>query len=302
MSEHPTISIIIVNRDDPRITDTLEALERMRSDRDVEVIVVDASQGRLDHVRAAVPRVRWIEFAPPPGSARTIARQRNAGLRAAVGSVIVFLDANCVPEEGWLDALVSPLLEGGEAIVSGSVRSREKATFHDRSDPYDLNAGYLTECATINVALLHEVFDVVGDFDESIGFAEDVDFTWRAVDKGFRIYFAREAVVSHDWDGWRGDLERAVRYGVGRVRLLRKHPDRLGRLVGLDLNMVVYPLFLLCLPIAILFPWYVLILVVPLVKNRRRSPFSTVAYGLAFGSGVLSEFLHVPILRSQRRI
>ena len=186
--------------------------------------------------------------------------------------------------------------------MSGAVVSRGSSTLHDRQDPYDLgDDGYLTECATINVAMQRGVFDTVGDFDESLGFAEDVDFSWRAVDLGYRIFYERSATVSHEWDGAKGDLERALRYGIGRVRLMRKHPSRLRRLASLDLNSVVYPIFLLGLPIAIIFPWYLLILAVPLLKNRRRHPFSTVAYGLAYGVGVLSELTHIPVLRSQRR-
>ena len=301
MSDSIRTSVIVVNRDDTRVAKTLEALSSTQRDGTVEVIVVDASDGRLDHIRTRFHWVNWIEFDSPRGSRRTIARQRNIGLRRAMGSTIAFVDANCQPQELWLDRLIEPISTGGASLVSGRVVSTGRSTLHDRSEPYDLGSdGYLTECGTINLAIKRDVFDAIGEFDEQLGFAEDVDLSWRAVDAGFKIFFAGDATVSHEWDGTRGDLERACRYGVGRVRLYRKHPSRRRRLATLDLNAVVYPIFLIGLPIALIFPSYVLILAVPLIKSRKNHPFATVLYGLSYGSGVLSEIAHIPVLKSQR--
>lgn len=296
------VSIIVVNRDDPRVARTLDALATYAESEAVEVIVVDASQGRLESIREGHPWVTWIDFTSSSGHRRTIAEQRNTGIHGSSGQTVVFLDANCVPREGWLDALVGPVASNGESIVAGAVISEGRATVHDRDDPYDLQAdGYLTECATINVAIARSVFATVGEFDEALGFAEDVDFAWRAVDQGYRIYYARSARVSHEWDGKSGDFERAFRYGVGRVRLFRKHPSRLRRLTSLDVNALVYPLFLIGLPIAAVFPCYLLLVTIPLVKNRKNHPVATVIYGLAYGGGVLSELVHLPVMKYQRR-
>ena len=112
MPDSPETSIIVVNRDDPRVEDTLTALATLRAAHDVEVIVVDASEGRLDDVRERNRWVQWIDFERGVGTARTIAQQRNVGVRAATGSVLVFLDANCIPEDGWLDVLLGPIRHG----------------------------------------------------------------------------------------------------------------------------------------------------------------------------------------------
>ena len=75
--------------------------------------MVDASGGRLDHIRRRhADQVRWMQFQPPAGVRVSIPHQRNAGVRAARGDIIVFTDAGCQPEPGWLDRLVAPLRAG----------------------------------------------------------------------------------------------------------------------------------------------------------------------------------------------
>jgi GT2 family glycosyltransferase len=154
----------------------------------------------------------------------------------------------------------------------------------------------------MNVALAKEVFEEVGWFDESLGFAEDVDFAWRAIDEGFRLRYAPEASVAHSWGSFGDEMERALRYGIGRVRLYRKHRSRRRNLLGFDLFIVVYAAYVVLLPIAIVAPAYLALLLVPIVRNRKTRPLLTTAYHLVYGLGVASEFLHVPLSKSQARV
>lgn len=295
-------TIVVVNKNDDRVAATLESLARPGCAEGVAVIVVDASRGRLNFIAASHPDVRWIDFEQPSPRARTIAQQRNVGVREAQSDVIVFLDANCVPQDGWLDALLEPIESGREQIVVGAVRSAGASSLHDASAPHDLSpTGYLSEFSTLNVAIARAAFDLVGVFDEQLGFAEDVDFAWRAHDAGIAIKYAPNAVVSHDWGSTSEDIQRAFRYGVARVRLIRKHPRRWRNLLGVDLACTVYALFLLGLPITLIAPWYPFVLVIPLARSRRSHPVATVLYQLGYSAGALSELFHVPVLAAQRR-
>ena len=38
----------------------------------------------------------------------------------------------------------------------------------------------------MNMAIHRSVFTTVGTFDEDIGYAEDIDFCWRALDAGYK--------------------------------------------------------------------------------------------------------------------
>jgi Glycosyl transferase family 2 len=294
-------SIIIVNKADPGVANTLASLRATVALKQAEVIVVDASGGELHAIRDAFPEVRWIDF-DGHGRSRTIAEQRNVGVGAAAGRVLVFLDANCVPGVDWFDRLTDSIADGSESIVAGRIAAAGAASIHESSSSQGgAEPTYLEECATMNVAIDRQVVHGVGSFDQSLGLAEDADFAWRCRDAGFRIRFEPSAVVAHDWGGTDEELSRAFRYGVGRVRLYRKHPDRLPLLVGRDRWVLVYGLFLLLLPLALLAPEYLLVLAYPLARNRRHRPVFTVLYHLVYAAGALAELLHLPVLRARRR-
>ena len=77
------VSIVVISKDEPALDETLTGVaEQARAlGRDWEVVVVDASDGRLAAVRRAHPEVRWLDFARPPGVRVSIPHQRNAGVR-----------------------------------------------------------------------------------------------------------------------------------------------------------------------------------------------------------------------------
>src|ERR1700689_4356397 len=95
------VSLIIVNKNDRLLDQTLDALEPFVGRTLSEVLVVDASNGALDDIRTSHPWATWIDFKQPPGVRITIAHQRNVGIRQAKGDIIVFTDAGCLPEDGW---------------------------------------------------------------------------------------------------------------------------------------------------------------------------------------------------------
>jgi hypothetical protein len=279
------ISIVVISKDEPSLADTLAGIEAQGAD--CEVIVVDASRGRLAHVRAAHPRVRWIDYAPPAGVRVSIPHQRNVGVRAAGGDVIVFTDAGCRPRTGWLEALTAPLLAGDEDVVAGIAPSPQGGGgLYDEHIEAAAEATYLRECATINMGFRRSVFDAVGGFDERFEYGSDIDFSWRIVGAGFRIRSVPGAVVEHEWGRGRRQLRRSFLYGRARARLYRKHRDALRRAWRADPVVIAYPLFLLGLPLTARFPAYPALLALPVLRNRSAR---ALVNNLAFGAGVLSE-------------
>jgi succinoglycan biosynthesis protein ExoA len=70
------------------------------------------------------------------------------------------------------------------------------------------------------------VFERVGLFDESFDACEDVEFNHRVARAGLRCFFTPRVQVRYHPRARLADLFRQmVRYGRGRVRLLRKHPE-----------------------------------------------------------------------------
>ncbi|MGB9112911.1 MAG: glycosyltransferase [Acidimicrobiales bacterium] len=305
------ISVVVISKDEPELRATLTGVSLEAETHEngssggqtestagsakpgdasgVEVLVVDASSGRLDSIRREFPAVRWLDFAVDDGSV-TIARQRNEGIRQAKGDVIVFTDAGCTPKAGWLHALTSPILTGAEEMTAGRTLGEGpwSALYEPRTDEMP---SYLDEAPTINLAFHRRVLDAAGGFDEQFEYGSDLDFTWRAVAHGIRISSVPAAVVTHDWGTRRRQLRRSFHYGKARVRLHRKHGTRLAALVRREPTTVAYPLFLLGLPLTAVFPSYLLLLVVPAWRARKSHPFITLIDHVVFGAGVLRGLL-----------
>lgn len=83
---------------------------------EVEVIVVDdaSTDATAEEARAAGARVLRLENGGNPAAAR------NRGAEASIGDPIVFLDADCTPDAGWLAAILAAH-ERGAAVVGGSL-------------------------------------------------------------------------------------------------------------------------------------------------------------------------------------
>jgi glycosyltransferase involved in cell wall biosynthesis len=286
------ISIVVISKDEPSLDNTLTTVVRQGESlrEPVEVIVVDASEGRLIQVELKHrAHVRWIQFEPPTGVRISIPHQRNAGVLASRGDIIVFTDAGCLPEPGWLARLVEPLFSDEHVAfgltlgISGGIR------LHDRMAMKKLEAPYLTECSTINLAFRRQAFEVIGGFDERFTYGSDVDFSWRLIEAGYRIRSVPDAIVRHDWGSPRRQARRSYLYGRARTRLYRKHPARLRHVLKNDPMVIVYPVFLLGLPVTLVFPFYPALLLIPAWRNRADGAAGVVVDHLIFGVGVLAE-------------
>ena len=290
MNAEVNVSVVVISKDEPSLGDTLESLAVYTKDQVAEVVVVDASSGRMDFIREAHPWVRWIDFQQPRGIRVSIPHQRNAGVRGASGDVIVFLDCGCIARDGWLNRLLTPIRVGEDAISCG-VATKPSDLHSVASRARD---GYMREAPTINLAFRREAFDRIGGFDESFEYGSDVDFTWRLIDAGFRIRFVEDAVVEADWGDSRRQVKRGMMYGRARVRLYAKHRMRIPRVLADDPVPLVYAVFLLGLPLTVRFRPYPLLLLVPLWRARRHPrPFQVVAEHLGQGAGAIRELAHI---------
>jgi GT2 family glycosyltransferase len=281
------ISIITIVKNDYRIQKTLEHLIGIKTNHPYEIIVVDASTvNLLDGIKNKFINVNWIYYTKKHNK-KTYPEQRNIGIVNAKGEIIIFLDADCIPDDAWLEEIIRPIVEQGELIVAGSVKSIGGRSFWDVEQESMKSKEYINECSTINMAFVKSIIKRVGFFDETFEAGEDTDFSWRAVDSGYKIKYNKNAVVNHDWGNLQHQIKRAITYGEARVGLYAKHSNRLRNLSYKDNATLLYPLYLLFLPISIIFPYYLLLIIIPILKDIRKSPFKTFFFQMLFGFGVL---------------
>jgi hypothetical protein len=148
-----------------------------------------------------------------PAAARTIPcaapgsyAARNAGIAAARGRLLVFTDADCRPEPGWLAALDAAARAPATAgrLLAGPVRLTGAGEPPNPYETYDLIRGIPQEryvrlgyAATANLAVPAEVFAALGGFDPARRSGGDAAFCRRALLAGRRLAFVPGAVVTH---------------------------------------------------------------------------------------------------------
>lgn len=274
------ISIIIIVKNDRRIERVLAKLQDMKSSKPFEVIVVDASEGKLDDIKKIYSFAHWIPYANR-NKTRTYPQQRNLGIKKAEGEIIAFIDADCIPEDTWIDNLIKPIFFEKEAFISGSIKPIDKNHAHIEEN----YPKYRDECETMNIAVTKKLVEDVGLFDESMEGCEDSDFCIRAREKGYKIRFQKDAVVYHDWGGVMQNIKRSFNGGKDRASLYIKHPNIFFSLSINNIYTFYYIAFIIFLPFAFIFPPYVLILFIPSII-KKRNPIKEL-YNLCFSAGLI---------------
>jgi glycosyltransferase involved in cell wall biosynthesis len=203
----------------------------------LDVIVIDdgSTDATADVARQAGARVLATPFETQgnPGAAR------NRGVDAATGEVLVFLDADCVPGEGWLAALVAAH-ERGEVVVGGSLGLPSGLGPSARCDYYSScyhlhprrPAGYVRHHSPANLSVRGELFRRTGGFTYRHPLADGhEELAWQETVQrlAHRIYFEPRAVAEHHNDpGFGNLLRRSYRWGYSGLR--GKAETRLSRL------------------------------------------------------------------------
>jgi glycosyltransferase involved in cell wall biosynthesis len=228
------VSVIVPVRngsDDVRAL--LACLARQTVDREsFEVIVGDdgSTDAGLDELETGDGHVR-VSQGPPLNSYAA----RNRAVRESHAQVLAFCDADCRPEDDWLERGLAALRETD--VVAGRIRffpPKRRSVWAlidmDGSKDHELQVRD-NNAETANLFLRRELFDRVGGFDDTITEHGDFDFAERCVAAGAELSYASDVVVWHpvrtsgrsvlraQWIYSRGYAERATRDG--------KRPDGL---------------------------------------------------------------------------
>lgn len=176
-----------------------------------------------------------------PNPRRLSSAARNIGIRNARGEVVLVVDGHCelkdrqhlrrlaaAFEQSGADCIgrPQPLDIAGATTLQRAIAAARSSRLghHPDSFIYSSKAQFVP-AKSVAVAYRRKVFDQIGFFDEAFDACEDVELNHRLDRAGLTCFFTPEAAVHYAPRGTLGGLFRQlVRYGRGRVRLLRKHP------------------------------------------------------------------------------
>jgi cellulose synthase/poly-beta-1,6-N-acetylglucosamine synthase-like glycosyltransferase len=231
----PSVSIIIPVKNEQEMIDScLKSLLNLDY-QEYEIILVDngSTDGTLEIAEKTAlsdARVRILSSGGYTGAAR------NVGILAAKGDIMAFIDGDCIAPSDWLKQLVNSLSEepittagvGGPNIPMDKIEGLWTVTINSMLQTFLGSAGsiqvrltkkdYVRSLSSANSAFRAETVRKVGGFDPRLFLCEDSDFSARLLKSGFRLRFARKALVYHARDYHRlSNFGRQMfRYGQGR--------------------------------------------------------------------------------------
>ena len=240
MVSRPRVSVVVPDLDSPLVGRTLAGLaDNGVPGPDAELIVVGRDAPGLVP-RNPDPRDGSLTFLETAERLNPAAA-RNRGVAAATGDAFLFVDADCRPREGWLEALTAALAvpgsEHGSPVAGGAVTFRHDAdrwaladniaSFHELLADREAEAATDQPLGSLNLAVTRDAWERVGGFDEELTTSEDFDWVLRARAAGLATAFVPAAVVEHaDVRDDRAALEaHATWYGSHFHAFRARHPE-----------------------------------------------------------------------------
>lgn len=228
----PLISVVIpVHNASQGLGACLDALERQTMPQErYEIIVVNDGPGDAS-VETIADRC-GVTFLSQPQ--RGAAAARNLGAKQAQGEILLFTDADCVPESNWIEAMIAPFADQEVVGVCGVVRTRQTSLVprfiqleYDYRYRNIAKHPWIDFVNTGTAGYRKHVFMEGGGFRENLLGAEDTELSFRLASQGHKMVFAPEAIVYHSHpESILEYAQRKYHYGYWRMRVYHRHPHK----------------------------------------------------------------------------
>ncbi len=194
------VPVVTRSRNDmPLIEDTLEMLEKQSVPLSLIAFDNDSQDGTKELLQKHAQQVHRVAAGTyVPG------RVLNRGMEASGDSEwVVFLNSDCTPADAfWLEELVQGFEDQHTGAVFGRQMPRDDcSTLFAKDTEYTFGDGsrqkYWKHCFSMASSAVRRSCWEQMPFSTELQYSEDIDWTWRAVQSGWKIRYMAESRVYH---------------------------------------------------------------------------------------------------------
>lgn len=159
---------------------------------------------------------------------------RNMGAAHAQGDVLLFIDADSIPDGRWVEAMAAPFADPRLVGASGEKKTRQRKLWArfiqlEYDFKYDLIAAHssIDFVDSSTAGYRREVFVANGGFDRTLGEAEDVELSFRLAERGYPMVLVRDAIAYHTHpESLAAYLVRKFQYARWRALVYARYPRK----------------------------------------------------------------------------
>ena len=229
-----SIIVPVFNRPD-EVDELLESLSN-QTHKDFEVIIVeDGSVKTCKDVCDKYADILVLYYYAKENSGP--GQSRNYGAERANGDYLLILDSDVVLPEGYLQAVEDALRQNPVEAFGGPDAAHPSFTPVQKAISYSMTSFFTTGGIrggkakldkfyprSFNMGIRRDVYLQLGGFSK-MRFGEDIDFSYRIVEAGYRPQLFPDAWV---WHKRRTDFRKFFRQvynsGIARINLEKRHP------------------------------------------------------------------------------
>jgi succinoglycan biosynthesis protein ExoA len=243
---YPFLSIVLpIRNEEGHIAAVLSQLEQQEypQDRYEVLVAVGSSTDKTVEVVEEFRKQTGLSLRHFDNPKILSSAGRNVGARNAQGDYIIFIDGHCeINSKTFLADAASlfqstgadclcrpqPLTAKGNSLFQDVVAQVRASSLGHGTDStiYDTGREGSVNPSSAGAMYRRSVFERIGYYDESFDACEDVEFNHRVFKARLASYISPKlAVTYHPRERIVALWRQMVRYGRGRVRLIKKHPD-----------------------------------------------------------------------------
>jgi cellulose synthase/poly-beta-1,6-N-acetylglucosamine synthase-like glycosyltransferase len=282
----PTVSILIpAHNEEHVIGNLIQQITMLTYPKNkLEVIVIDDASkdatGKIaDRYSKKIPNIKVLHRTPKNGG-KGKAAALNEALKNVKNEIILFFDADYLPQETIIEKLVQPFsdpqvgaVQGRPVVLNEPYNPLTRIISLERISGFRIDQearnqlGLIPQFGGTVGGFRRSIIEKLGGFDESM-LTEDTDLTFSIILKGFEIRYVgdaecyEEAVVT-----WKAYWRQRHRWARGHMQVCFKHFFNVLKSDKLNLKEKVDGLLILCIYFLPVLSLLSLLLAVPMIVN-----------------------------------